>query len=56
MITGSDFSNEGDDGGNNFSANRYRYTLALDKNSDDYKWRLIDKKFMGKTNHAIKMN
>lgn len=56
LITGSDFSNEGDDGGNNFPANRYKYTLALDKNSDDYKWKLIDKKFMGKTNDAIKIN
>ncbi len=56
IITGSDFSNEGDDGGNNFPANRYKYTLALDKNSDDHKWKLIDKKFMGKTNDAIKIN
>jgi len=56
IITGSDFSNEGDDGGNNFPANRYKYTLALDKNSDDYKWKLIDKKFMGKTKDAIKIN
>jgi ubiquitin len=54
LITGSDFSNEGDDGGNNFPANRYKYTLALD--SDDYKWKLIDKKFMGKTKDAIKRN
>lgn len=54
LITGSDFSNEGDDGGNNFPANRYKYTLALD--SDDYKWKLIDKKFMGKTTDAIRRN
>ena len=56
IITGSDFSNEGDDGGNNFPANRYKYTLALDKNSDDHKWKLIDKKFTGKTKDAIKRN
>jgi len=56
IIIGSDFSDEGDDGGNNFPANRYKYTLALDKNSDDHKWKLIDKKFMGKTKDAIKIN
>lgn len=56
IIIGSDFSNEGDDGGNNFPANRYKYTLALDKNSDDHKWKLIDKKFTGKTKDAIKRN
>ena len=56
IIIGANFSDEGDDGGNNFPANRYKYTLALDKNSEDYKWKLINKKFMGKTNDAIKIN
>jgi len=54
LITGSDFSNEGDDGGNNFPANRYKYTLALDSNN--YKWKLVNKKFMGKTEFAIRRN
>ncbi len=51
IITGSDFSNEGDDGGNNFPANRYKYTLAKVDSNDESKWVLLDKKLLGKNKY-----
>lgn len=53
-IIASDYSNMGDDGGNNFPANRYQYTLSYDDSNDNYKWKLVNKKFIGKTKSAIK--
>ncbi|WP_201543277.1 hypothetical protein [Psychrobacter immobilis] len=54
VITASDYSNEGDDAGNNFPANRYKYKLTHDNSPDNYKWKLVDKNFIGKTKSAIK--
>lgn len=53
IITASDYSNDGDDGGNNFPANRYKYTLAYDNSPDNYKWKLVNKEFISKTKSAI---
>lgn len=51
IITGSDFSNAGDYEGNNFPANRYKYTLAKVDSNDESKWVLLDKKLLGKNKY-----
>ena len=41
LITSSDYSDDDTDGGNNFPRYQYRYTLVYD--SDNYKWKLVNK-------------
>ena len=51
IIIGADFSGEGDDRGNNFPANRYKYTLTKVDSNDESKWVLLDKKLLGKNKY-----